>query len=475
MNHRTLASRHLLRSCRPTVPLALLLAFVVPFTASAANWPGWRGPQGDGTTTTVKDLPVTWSTDQNIKWKQEMPAWSGSSPIVWGDRIFIITPSKEKTAEAADAGNLVGSAAVRARGGRGGRGGGRTANTSGPGGQEILLLSLSRATGQELWRKQFDQGNEIKMRHNSSSPSPVTDGKHVWAMSGNGIIVCYDFAGTEKWKMDVPAKFGAFGLNHGYGASPILLDGKLIVPVLHGMKTDDPSYVFALNADTGAVLWRVERPTDAIRESPDAYTTPAVLEVNGKKEIVLVGGDCVTGHDAETGKELWRSNGLNPRNNGAYRIVASPVVRDGMVFAPTRERPLLALKAGGKGDITESHVAWKFEGQGAPDVPTPVSDGPRFYVFGDAGQITCLDSKTGAVIYGPHDTGIGVTSSSPILADGKIYVTSHTAETAVIQAGPEYKLLAKNALDGSWTLCTPAFADNEIFLRTGTHLYCISK
>ncbi len=449
---------------------ALLLASAALPAVGAANWPSWRGPQGDGTTVTVKNLPETWSTEQNIKWKRELPAWSGSSPVVWGDRIFVNSPSKEE-AVAAPAEGTVGSAAARARRG----GGGRSPTTNGPGGQEILLLCLSRTTGEELWRKQFDRGNEIKMRHNSSSPSPITDGKHVWTMSGNGQIACFDFAGNEKWKFDVPGKFGKLGLNHGYGSTPLLHNGKLIVPVLHGMHTDEPSYVFALDGATGAVAWRVERPTDAIRESPDSYITPALLEVDGKKQFVLVGGDVVTGHDAETGKELWRSHGLNPRNNGAFRIVASPVVRDGMIFAPTRERPLLALKAGGTGNITESHLAWKFEGQHAPDVPTPVSDGARLYLMGDAGQITCLNAKTGEVIYGPHDTGVGVVSSSPILADGKIYITGHTAETAVIKAGPEYKLLAKNSLDNSWTLSTPAFADNEIFLRTATHLYCISK
>lgn len=466
MNHAR-AFHSILRS-GPAAGFALLLATL---PAHAANWPAWRGPHGDGTTTTARNLPESWGLEQNIKWKKEMPAWSGSSPVVWGDRIFINSPSKEQVVAQADT-PLSGSAAARAR--RGG-GGGRSPTATGPGGQEILLLCLSRATGEELWRKQFDKGNEIKMRHNSSSPSPVTDGKLVWTMSGNGVIACFDFDGNEKWAFNTPEKFGRLGLNHGYGSSPLLLDGKLIVPVLHGMRTDDPSYVFALNATTGEVLWKVERPTDAVNESPDAYTTPAVVEVNGKKQIVVLGGDYITGHDAETGKEVWRGGGLNPRKNGAYRIVPSPTVRDGMIFAPTRVTPLLAFKAGGSGDISQSHLAWKFEGQGAPDVPTPLSDGKYFYIIGDNGQMTCLDAKTGAVVYGPEETGIGVTSGSPVLADGKIYVTSHTAETAVLQAGPTYKLIARNTLDNSWTLSTPAIVDDEIILRTGTHLYCIAK
>jgi len=294
-------------------------------------------------------------------------------------------------------------------------------------------------------------------------------------MSGNGVITCFDFDGNEQWKFDVPATFGKLGLNHGYGSSPLLLDGRLIVPVLHGMHTDDPSYVFALNATTGAVVWRVERPTDAERESPDAYTTPALLEFGGKKQIVIVGADCATGHDADTGTEVWRVNGFNPRNNGAFRIVASPIVRDGIIFAPTRVQPLHALKPGGTGDITASHVLWKFEGRNAPDVPTPVSDGPHLYMVSDDGRITCLDSQTGAVVYEPQDTGVGVISASPVLADGKIYITGHSAETAVVQAGPEYKLIAKNTLDDSWTLSSPAIADEEVFIRTAGFLYCIAK
>lgn len=463
-----------LRAAVRPAALALLISTALPAFATA-NWPGWRGPQGDGTTTAAKNLPDTWNGEDgtNIKWKSALPAWSGSSPVIWGDVIFVISPAKDEAAAQASTANLVGSAAARAK--KGGGGGGRTPTMSGPGGQEILLLCLSRTTGEERWRKQFDRGNEIKMRHNSSSPSPVTDGKLVWVMSGNGQIACFDFAGNEKWTFNVPQKFGKLGLNHGYGASPLLLDGKLIVPILHGMRTDEPSYLLALKAETGAVLWRVERPTPAQNESPDAYTTPAVLEVGGKKQIVINGGDVVTGHDADTGAEIWRSDGLNPRNRPDFRIVASPVVRDGMIYTPSRVQPFLALKAGGKGNITESHLAWKYEATSAPDVPTPVSDGERLYLVGDNGQLTCLDAKTGKVVYGPQDTGVGVISASPILADGKLYITGHTAETAVVQAGPEYKLLAKNSLDNSWTMSTPAFSETEVFVRTGTHLYCIAK
>ncbi|MGH7943535.1 MAG: PQQ-binding-like beta-propeller repeat protein [Opitutaceae bacterium] len=386
---------------------------------------------------------------------------------MWGDRIFLNSPSKEESKP--------GLEAPAPAPGKRRRPAPQSSGLTGPGGQEILLLCLSRATGQEIWRKQYDQGNEIQLKHNSSSPTPVSDGRHVWVVSGNGMIACFDFAGNEKWKFDLVRKYGQIGTGFGYGSSPLLLDGKLVVQMLHGFKTDEPSYVVALDAANGEVRWRVERPTDGLHETPDAYTTPTLLERGGRKEIVVSGGGYITGHNPENGTEVWRSGGLNPNNSRNYRVIASPLIRDGMIFAPTRQTPLLALKAGGTGDITKSHLAWSWTGTGAPDVPTPVSDGPRFYMVDDTAQITCLDARTGQVVYEPEDTGIGRTSASPILADGKIYVTSETAETAVIEAGPQYRLIAKNSLDGTHTLSTGAYVDGEIFIRTAKHLYCISK
>lgn len=455
------------------LPAALaLLVGAGSLSAAAPHWPTWRGPNRDGTTSAT-NVPESWSTEKNVKWKREMPAWSGSSPVVWGDRIFLNSPSREEAAPAAPAAST--STSSSSSGAPPRKRGPRPPAVAGPGGQEILLLCLSRETGQEIWRRQYDRGNEIQMKHNSSSPSPVTDGKHVWIISGNGRIACFDFDGNEKWTFDIVAKYGKIGTNFGYGSSPLLLDGKLIVQVLHGMKTDEPSYLFALDAAKGTVLWRVDRPTDAERETPDAYTTPALLTAGGVKQVVVSGGGYVTGHHPDTGTEVWRAGGLNPTNAGNYRVISSPLVRGEHIFAPTRQTPLLAFKAGGKGDVSKSHLLWSWTGKAAPDVPTPVSDGQYFYMADDAGMITCLDAKTGKVVYGPEDTGIGRTSSSPILADGKIYLNSETGETAVVQAGPTYKLIAKNSLDGSYTLTTPAIVDGHLFIRTATHLYCISK
>ena len=220
-------------------------------------------------------------------------------------------------------------------------------------------------------------------------------------------------------------------------------------------------------------MWRQERPTDAVAESPDAYTTPALLEHGGKSQIVISGGDYVTGHDPLSGREVWRAGGLNPERRGNYRVVGSPFVVGDMIYAPTRKRPLLALRAGGTGEVTDSHLVWKWEGAGAPDVPTPVSDGKYFYMVDDKGLVTCLSAPAGTVVWGPERTALGTVSASPILADGKVYFINENAVTTVLAAGPRFEALATNELDGSYTLSSPAVSGSRLFLRTGTHLYCI--
>jgi outer membrane protein assembly factor BamB len=278
--------------------------------------------------------------------------------------------------------------------------------------------------------------------------------------------------GRELWGRDIQKDYGSFGLNWGYASSPLLFENSLYVQVLHGMNTNDPSYLLRIDKASGKTRWRVERPTTAIQESPDSYTTPAVVRQGSQAEIVVTGSDCVTGHDAATGKELWRANGLNPQNDPYYRIVASPVVSGELIYVPTRVRPLLAVRAGGRGDVTRTHRVWSFDD--GPDVPTPVSDGTLFYVVNDKGIVWCLDAKTGAPRYGPQRLNTGTYSASPVLADGKIYATSEEGLTSVFKAGPAFELLAENPLD-DYTLSSPAVSDGQIFIRTAGHLYCIGK
>jgi outer membrane protein assembly factor BamB len=406
-------------------------------TPSAENWPQWRGPSLNGLSA-EKNLPVRWSKTENVAWKVPLPAWSGSTPIVWGDRIFLSVAEDLRHRE----------------------------------GENLFLWSIDRAKGTVLWKRALGGGNHQERKQNMSSPSPVTDGKRVWVMTGTGILKAFDFEGKELWNRDIQKEYGRFGLNWGYGSSPLLVGDALYVQVLHGMRTDDPSYVLRIEAATGKTIWRVERPTSARFESPDAYTTPALLKYGTTSEIVVTGGDAVTGHDPGTGKELWRANSLNPDNDGSYRIVASPVVHGDLIVVPSRERPMLAIKAGGRGDVSRSHVLWSFNY--GPDVPTPVTDGTYLYVVNDRGIMWCLDVKTGKEVYGRQRLRPATYSGSPILADGKIYVTNEDGVTVVVKAGPTFQVLAENDFD-DYTLSSPAVSEGQIFIRTATHLYCLGQ
>lgn len=400
-------------------------------SVSAQNWPQWRGPALNGVSA-EKNLPVKWSSQENVAWKLALPGVSGATPIIWRDRIFL---------NVAENGNL-------------------------------FLWTVDKKNGTVLWKKELGGGDHKMRKHNMSSPSPVTDGRAVYIMTGTGVLKAFDFNGKELWTRDVQKEYGQFGLNWGYASSPLLFEDSLYVQVLHGMKTDEPSYVMRIDKKTGKTLWKVDRPTNAIRESPDSYTTPGLLRVGKTIEIVITGGDCVTGHDPATGKELWRANGLNPENNPFYRIVASPIIFNDIIYAPTRVKPLLALKAGGRGDITTSHVLWSTAN--GPDVPTPVTDGKYFYIVNDRGIVFCLDAKTGTEVYGQQRIKSAIYSSSPVLADGKIYVTNEDGLTTVVQAGPEFKVLAENPLE-DFVLSSPAISDGQIFIRTSQHLYAIGK
>jgi outer membrane protein assembly factor BamB len=403
------------------------------FTAvEAENWPQWRGPSANGISTEAHSLPIRWTTTENITWKLAMPAWSGSTPIVWNNHIFL---------NVAENGSL-------------------------------HLWAVDRNKGEPLWKRHLSDGDHRQRKQNMSTPSPVTDGTHVWVMTGTGILKAFDFNGKELWMRDIQKEYGRFGLNWGYGSSPMLHEDSLYVQVLHGMKTDDASYVLRISKANGRTIWRVERPTIAQRESPDSYTTPAIVRHGNALELVITGGDAVTGHDLNTGKELWRADALNPTNDFAYRIVASPVVQGELIIAPSRERPMLAMKPGGRGNVASSHILWSFNN--GPDVPTPVIDGNYVYVINDRGIMWCLDSKTGQEIYGKMRLRPSTYSGSFAMGDGKLYITNEDGLTTVVRAGPKFEILAENNFD-DYTLSSPAISDGQIFIRTTGALWAIGK
>jgi outer membrane protein assembly factor BamB len=410
--------------------LVLFLA-ALSLPAWAEDWPQWRGPTLNGIST-EKDLPVHWSTTENVAWKLAMPSRSGATPIIWGNNIFL---------DVAD-------------------------------GDELYLWCVDKTKGTPIWKKFIGQGNHTTNKQNMSSPSPVTDGKSVYVMTGIGVLKGFDFSGNELWMRDIQKDYGKFGLHFGYASSPLLYQHSLYMQVLQGWGTHDPSYVMRIDKKTGKTVWRVIRPTNAVGDSLDSYTTPALLRYGNHVEIVVTGADCVTGYDPATGKELWRGTGLNPEKSDIYAFVASPVVYDEIFYVPTRVRPLVAFRAGGHGDISQSHKLWS--SMNGPHVPTPVTDGKYFYSVNDKGILWCLDAKTGEEIWGGQRIRPATYDSSPVLADGKIYVTNEDGLTTVIKAGPKFEVLAESDLS-DYTLSSPAISDGHIFLRTEHFLYSIGK
>jgi outer membrane protein assembly factor BamB len=418
-----------LRACLVIVGVALVAG---PAALEAEHWPQWRGPRLNGTSAET-GLPVRWSTTENVTWKLAVPERSGSTPIVWGDTVFV----------------NVGE------------------------GAQLALWAVDRAKGTVRWKRPLGGGNRRLMKQQMSSPSPVTDGRTVWVMTGTGVLKAFDVDGTERWSRDIQTEYGRFGLQWGYASSPLLHEDSLYVQVLHGMHTDDPSYALRIDKASGKTRWKVDRPTRARFESPDAYTTPTIIRGSGgTAELVITGGDAATGHDLATGRELWRADGFNPNNDGNYRLVASPVVHGDLLIAPSRERPMLVFRTGGRGDVTRSHLLWSFDR--GPDVPTPVTDGTYVYSINDRGIMYCLEARTGKVVYGPQRLRNATYSGSAVLADGRIYITDEDGVTSVVKAGPTFTLLGENDLV-DYTLSSPAISDGQFFIRTAAFLYAIGQ
>lgn len=431
---------------------ALLIATQV---SAGENWSNWRGPRLNGSTD-AKGLPTTWGEDKNIRWKTLLPSWAGSSPVIWGDRIFLTTPGAKE---------IKGEGIARRL---------RRLQMEGPGGDSLLLLCISRKDGEVLWEKPLDKVNKLYGKHNMASPSPVTDGRHVWTLTGTGRLAAFTVDGEKVWERDIQKDYGEFGLYWGYASSPALADDKLIVQVLHGATTQNPSYLAAFDKKTGKTVWKVERKTDATQECPDAYTTPLITRVDGRDLIIISGADYVTAHDLADGSEIWRCGGLNPEKAGNYRICGTPIITDGLVIATSRERPMLAIRAGGKGDVSASNIAWRYDEKKAPDVPSVACDGMYLYLLHDDGFITCLEAKSGETVWGPERITGGPYSASPLVGDGRVYVTNEDCTTTVLAAGPKFKVMETNKLPGGYTLSSLAVADGELFLRSQKFLYCIS-
>ena len=414
---------------------------------SAGNWPQWRGPNFNGSAD-EKGLPESFAKEAPF-WKAPMPGQAGSTPIVWDEHVFLTSPDNEKN---------------------------------------LNLIALNRKDGSVRWKHVVGIGDRSSGRNNMSSPSPVTDGKIVVALFATSDIAAYDFDGKEIWKRNLGKDYGRFSLMWIYGSSPLLFENNLYVQVLQRDPPDDyaharddkpkrESYLLCLDPQTGKTKWQHVRPSDAIKESQEAYSTPIPFKGPNGWEIIILGGDYTTGHDPGTGKELWRAGALNPKKDLWWRIVPSPVTSEDMIFASAPKRdPVFALKAGGKGDITETHVAWTYK-ENPTDWATPLYYKGRLFVLdGDRKVLTCLNPKDGSKIWqGRIDAVKGPIWSSPTGADDKIYVIGEDGTAVVLSAGDEFKVLSTVPMGEQPIRSSIAAAQGQIFVRTAEHLYCFGK
>lgn len=421
--------------------LYVLSALLILPSLNAADWPGWRGPNGNGIAEGT-GYPTEWSADSNVKWRFEIDGPGASTPAVSGDHIYLTSTSK--------------------------------------GQNQVTCIGLD---GKQIWKKTL--GSSLEGKHKvdgtGANPSPVVDGERVFVYFKSGDFGCFSLDGKLVWQVNLFKKYvdvTAQTLWWDLGTSPVLTSNAVVVTMMH----TGPSYLVAFDRATGKELWKHDRMTDAPQEAAQSYTTPVVTTNNAGKEVVVVtGADYVTCHDAADGSELWRVGSLNPDGNGYFRSISSSVAGEGFVIAPyARGGTLTCIKMGGSGDVTKSHVAWTNK-ETAADVPTPVIADGRVFVLRDTGNtrgtVDCLKLATGETIWsGRLEKHRENFRSSPILADGRLYITRQDGTVFVIDAtGDEFKVLAKNTIADEHTVATPVFVNGQILLRTVSSVYLIGS
>ena len=386
----------------------------------ASYWSRWRGPSGQGL---VADgsYPDSWSATENILWKTRVPGRGNSSPIVWRDRIFLTTAYDD--------------------------------------GRRASVLGFQRADGRQLWETFVTSARSgaSHEKNGHASATPATDGERVYASFGGRGLIAVDLNGAIVWQRDI----GPMDAYHGTAGSPLVYRDRLI---LYQDQFAD-SFIAAFDARTGRTLWRTSRNANV------GWGTPVAILAGDHDEIVVSGQRTVFAYDPDTGRELWRCGGSNDE------VIPTPVVGHGMVFCSSgRAGPTLAIRPGGRGDVTRSHLAWSSP-RGSPFVPSPILYGEHLYMVNDmASIVTCLDAVTGRTLWQGR---IGVAqregfSASPVAIDGKVFFTNDDGETFVLRAGPKFELLHVNQI-GEATLASPALVDGHWYVRTDRNLVSIGR
>lgn len=441
--------------------LAAALALTACAELSAQDWPHWRGPNLDGSTD-VADLPLEFDREKNVLWKARLPGPGAATPIIYEDYVFISSIDTEKDGASA--------------------------------------LCLDRHSGEVLWQRPVSftyqpdgapSKTQLHHRSNYASPSPTTDGKRVVFFYGVGEMIAFDLEGNELWSRNLQNDYGAFAFQWTFSASPTIWEGRLFLAVLqrdepaNGRgKPGSPSFLLALDVETGETLYRHERPSDAIKESLESYATMIpYVGAGGRKEVLVIGGDVITGHDPESGKELWRWGTWNPGHREAWwRVVPSPVIGDGVVLvcAPKRA-PVYAIRLDGSGKLDTQALAWQSEGKRNPvssDVPTPLYYEGRFYVLSDVrGALSRVDPKSGEVEWSIDMPGRSLWRASPTGAAGRIFCMNHAGLVVAVDAASG-KIVTEARMgdeDDDLIRSTVSVAHDNLFIRTNDTLFCIGS
>jgi outer membrane protein assembly factor BamB len=414
-----------------------------------ANWPQWRGPDSQGVSAET-GLLAEWSSTKNVKWKTALPGKGHSSPIVWGERIFLTTSIEgEPIPGAKQPKHLLGGEAYV------------HPDTMADNLHHTLkVLCLERRTGKLLWERTAYAGRVYDGRHRKATfanATPVTDGRNVYVWFGSEGLYCYDFNGKLIWQKSLG---GIATIGLGVASSPVLYENLVILQC--DEDAGEKSFVAALDKRTGKEVWRTPRKIEA------SWTTPVIVRTPARVELIASGNENVIAYDPLTGKELWRTLGT-----GGY-TVPTPLVGQGIVLVSAAHpvKRALAIRPGGSGDVSQTHIAWQRD-RGTGYTPSSILYGAYVYLMTDRGLLTCLDAKTGEVKYeGARVPKPATFSASPVAFEGKILLTSEDGETFVIKAGPQHEVLASNALDEP-VFASPAIAGGDVFIRGVKHLYCV--
>ncbi len=420
---------------RQAFGLGLLAMGVLAGPLAAANWPEWRGPQSNGVAT-GKQPPL--DLEGKLLWKAELPGRGCSTPIVWEDRIFVTSPI----------------------------------------GNEDGLLAFDNK-GKELWRRTFGELTSGRGQRvgSSANSSPVTDGEVVVVYFKSGNVACLDLDGEPLWQINLQEKYGKDTLWWDQGTSPIFAAGRVVIAV---MQTGGESYLVSLDKKTGEEVWMTPRKYKTGEESGDSYTTPHVVKVDGKEQIVSWGADHLTGHDAETGKLIWEAGGFNPDREGMQRVIASAVVGDGFAVVPfKRGDALAAVSLDGSGKLAESDWMWRDDKVGT-DAATPVLHDGKVYVLKDGGRergrLTALDAKTGKHLWESNlPKAAQVYYSSPLLAGDQFYAVREDGMVISGKITDEGLTGIKEHALNEGVIASPIAVEGRLLVRTDKHLFSFGE